>query len=836
MKLTKRFLIVPVVVALFSYLFYSAYRDVSDRTLNEFNVQQFTLAKQASRGIESFFIYYQRELSFLSKLPYVSELNNQGKALLADFFNSHSDQIEAISLVDTKGVLRYTYPVNISAIGKNISNQSHVKTVIETHQPIVSDVFTSVQEFRTIAYHVPIIIDKVYKGSIAILIPIDKLGKRFVENIRTGETGYGWMISKDGIELYNPSDNETGKSVKEVYKNSPSLLKLIDETLIKTEGTDDFLTASIKNGEIKYSKTLGVFYRISLGNTFWTILIFTPEKEVFAKLTSFRNRLYILISLIIIVMVTYFYLSFKASNILKEEKKRRAIEKTLSESEKRFRVMFELSPAGIILIDPHGTIIEVNSSFCTNLGYFREEVIGKNIRLFAAPDKDGEIENSISQILSGNTMIHEVSNTRKDGSLCVVALYETMIILPDGKPGILSVSNDVTDRKRIQGELIEAKEKAEESDRLKSTFLANMSHELRTPLNAIIGFSGLILESGHDRNTITYSQIISKSGFHLLSLVEDLFDTTIIETGQIKINYENADIISLLKEVKDIIQGERLIEDKTSVELVLNTKEVRDPLYLVTDSRKLKQVLINLLRNALKFTEKGYIEFGITEIKDAENKYFQFYVKDTGIGIDKKNHEAIFNIFRQIDDTHTRKFGGMGLGLSLAKKTIEVLGGKIWVESEPNKGSTFFFTLPVQSDKIKKDNKSEDKAITMGKNYSGKTILIAEDEQSNFDFLKILLTRMNIKVLWAKDGLEAVHLCETDPSINLVLMDIKMPRLNGYDATKLIKIKRPDLPVIAQTAYAMISDQQEAEKSGCDAYLSKPIKINQITEILEQYL
>jgi signal transduction histidine kinase/CheY-like chemotaxis protein len=433
-------------------------------------------------------------------------------------------------------------------------------------------------------------------------------------------------------------------------------------------------------------------------------------------------------------------------------------------------------------------------------------------------------------------MIHEVSNTRKDGSLCVVELYETMIILPDGKPGILSVANDITDRNKVQGELIQAKEKAEESDRLKSAFLTNMSHELRTPLNAIIGFSGLILESGPDKNTIPYSQIISKSGFHLLSLVEDLFDTTIIETGQIKINSENTDIILLLKEVKDIIQGERHVEDKTSVDLVLNTKEVSDPLFLVTDSRKLKQVLINLLRNALKFTEKGYIEFGITEIMDAENSHLQFYVKDTGIGIDKKNHEAIFNLFRQIDDTHTRKFGGMGLGLSLAKKTIEVLGGKIWVESEPDKGSTFYFTLPFQTDKNTKVNNSEDKAITMGKNYSGKTILIAEDEQSNFDFLKILLTRMDIKVLWAKDGLEAVHLCETDPSINLVLMDIKMPHMNGYDATKLIKIKRPDLPVIAQTAYAMMSDQQEAEQSGCDAYLSKPIKINQITEILGQYL
>ena len=215
-------------------------------------------------------------------------------------------------------------------------------------------------------------------------------------------------------------------------------------------------------------------------------------------------------------------------------------------------------------------------------------------------------------------MIHEVSNLRKDGSLCVVALYETMIILPDGKPGILSVSNDITDRRRVQLELINAKEKAEESDRLKSAFLANMSHELRTPLNAIIGFSGLIIDSGPNQNTIPYCQIISKSGFHLLSLVEDLFDTTIIESGQIKINYENADLISLLKEVKDIIQGERLMDDETSVELVLNTEEVSNPLYLVTDSRKLKQVLINLLRNALKFTEKGYVEFGITEIKDDE--------------------------------------------------------------------------------------------------------------------------------------------------------------------------------------------------------------------------
>ena len=836
MKLTKRFLFVPVVLAIFAYLFYSAYKDVKDKALNDFNYQQFALANQASLGIESFFNYYQSELSGLSKISFISELNDIGKTLLTEFYLNHSDQIEAITVVDANGILKFTFPYNKSVIGQDISNQKHVKAVIETHKPTISDVFISVQGVRAIAYHIPIISGNVYKGSLAILIPINKLGERYIKTIKTGKNGHGLMINENGIELFDPIPGHTGKSIKETYNQNKSVLDLFNKSLIENKGTAICYIKDSADVHDKTTKSFAAYFRISLDNTFWTILILTPEKEVFATLVSFRNRLMILFSLVMIIIGTYFYFALKASNILTEETKRRAIEETLRESERRFRVMFELSPVGIILIDPQGTIIEVNSSFCGNLGYSREEVISKNIQIYAAPDKDGEIENNISQILAGKTMIHEVSNIRKDGSLCVVELYETMIILHDGKPGILSVSNDITDRRRVQQELIDAKEKAEESDRLKSAFLANMSHELRTPLNAIIGFSGLIIDSGPNQNTIQYCQIISKSGFHLLSLVEDLFDTTIIESGQIKINYEHADIISLLKEVKDIIQGERLMDDETSVELVLNTEEVGDPLYLVTDSRKLKQVLINLLRNALKFTEKGYVEFGITEIKDADNNYFQFYVKDTGIGIDKKNHEAIFNIFRQVDDTHTRKFGGMGLGLSLAKKTIEILGGKIWVESEPSKGSTFYFTLPVQEDKSKIDINSEDKTNTMGKNFSGKTILIAEDEQSNFDFLKILLTRMNINVLWAKDGIEAVQLCETDPSIDLVLMDIKMPRLNGYDATKLIKIKRPDLPVIAQTAYAMISDQQEAENSGCDAYLSKPIRINQITEILDQYL
>lgn len=953
MRLPKRFLILPIVLAVFSYLFYNAYKEVRVRTQLDFNNEQYTLARQASRGIESFFIYYQRELQLLCDIPEIINLNDKGKDLLTNFYKHHSDQIEAITYVDSKGILQYTFPLNNGAIGRDISMQPHISAVIQTKKPVISEVFTSVQGFRTIAYHVPIVIDNKFEGSIAILIPLDALGKRFVENIKSGSTGYGWMISKEGIELYNPSNFKAGQPVNEIFDARNEILSVIEKSRKENFGSEVCMTGPAGR-QIPMHIT---YYRVALDNTYWTILISTPEEEIYAPLTSFRNRLYFISALILLFSLIYSYLSYKASNILIEEKKRKAVEKTLLDAERRFRAMFELSPAGIILIDIGGTIIEVNSSFCKTIGYSRKEVIGRNIRLFASPADDAEIEDNIASILDGKTMTHEVTNIRKDGTVCCVALYETRITLPDGTPGILSVSNDITEKKKeqermltlsramesisecvsitdyknrvifvnkafcktyqydeseligkdislirvnnydaalaskileetinggwsgelinvrkdgtefpielstslikdengeavaligiatditerrkVQDELINAKEKAEESDKLKSAFLANISHELRTPLNAIIGFSDFMVESGPDMNTVAYSQVILNSGRHLLGLVEDVFDIAMIETGQVKVTFEKTDITELLKEVRDIIHGERMSEDKTKVEVILRLLDTEKNKFLVTDGRKLRQVLLNLLRNALKFTDAGYIEYGYDFVNDSDRRHFSFYVKDTGIGIDKKHHETIFNVFRQVDDTHTRKFGGMGIGLSIAKKTIELLGGRIWVESEHGKGSTFYFTLPVRSEENFSILKQDEKYLNMEKDYSGKTVLVAEDEQSNFDFLKILLNRMNIKVLWAKDGLEAVQHCENDPSINLVLMDIKMPNLNGYEATKRIKTMRPGLPVIAQTAYAMISDKLEADRAGCDGYLAKPIKIYQIAEVLEAHL
>jgi PAS domain S-box-containing protein len=836
MKLSKLFLFVPVLLAIFAYLFYSEYKEVKDKTLNEFNYQQYAIANQASVGIESFFNYYETELTGLSKISFISELNDLGRNLLTDFYEHHSDQIEAITVVDAKGIIKFTFPYVKNIIGQDISYQKHVSQVIETRKPTVSDSFISVQGYRAIAFHVPIISGNEYKGSLAILIPVYKLGNKFINPIKTGKTGYGLMISKTGIELFDPVPGHAGKSIKETYKNDQSVLDLFDKTLKEKEGTTICYIKDTTDVHEETIKSFASYLRVSLGNTFWTILIFTPEREVFATLTSFRNRLVILFSLIIIVMAIYFYLTLKASSILKEEKERKALELILRESEKRFRIMFELSPAGIILIDEKGTIIEVNNSFCETLGYSRKELLSNNVKIFSPPSKEAEIEKNITKILTGKTLKHEVTNIKKDGTTCEIALYETMIILPDSKPGILSVSNDITERERVHHELISAKEKAEESERLKSAFLANMSHELRTPLNAIIGFSSLMIDAGLDNETISNLNIILNSGQHLLSLVEEILDDSMIETGQIKIKYEKTDINSILYDVKNIIQGEKLKENKTEIELILNINpEISDNL-IFTDCRKLKQVLINLLKNSLKFTDEGYIEFGYTEIEKADSNYLKFYVKDTGIGIDKKYHNVIFNIFRQIDDTRTRKYGGTGIGLSIAKKIVEMLGGEIWVESELGKGSVFYFTVPLLAPISKQEAKPSKTANLAENNFSGKTILIAEDEVSNFEFLRILLTKMNFRVLWAKDGMDVINQCKNDLSIDLVLMDIKMPQLDGYDAAKKIKIMRPGLPIIAQTAYATKADREEALNSGCDEYLSKPLQIKQLKNLLNKYL
>lgn len=401
--------------------------------------------------------------------------------------------------------------------------------------------------------------------------------------------------------------------------------------------------------------------------------------------------------------------------------------------------------------------------------------------------------------------------------------------------GIVDQASVALYRRELENQLLAAKDKAEESDRLKSAFLANMSHEIRTPMNAIIGFSQLLgLSNLPIEKRKQYIEIINSKGNVLVKLINDIIDASKVEAGQLTVVFAPCNINKILRNLLRFYKKERVFQKREALEISLVIPEGKQNLELVTDEGRFEQVFTNLISNALKYTERGSIEFGYT----TENDVITFFVKDTGVGIDPQMQTLIFERFRQVDDSKSKKFGGTGLGLSISKGIVNLLGGKIWVESVMGAGTTFYFTLPYRI--LPTEDISKEIQVIEGQehipDWRNKVILIAEDEEVNYIFLDELLSSTGATLLWARDGAQAVELVNTIKKIDLVLMDIKMPVMNGYAATLEIRQINPKVPVVAQTAYAFSEDRQKAEAAGCNNFITKPINYKELMEILEKYL
>lgn len=382
-------------------------------------------------------------------------------------------------------------------------------------------------------------------------------------------------------------------------------------------------------------------------------------------------------------------------------------------------------------------------------------------------------------------------------------------------------------RKYTEEALLEAKEKAEASDKLKTAFLNNISHELRTPLNGILGFAEFIVQEEltvEDKQE--YLEILNENSERLLSTVTNYMDTSLIASGNMEVKHTQFNVNQLVLSLDEKYQPHC---SKKNIELQLQLPPNTDSFTISSDHELIRKILILLLDNAVKFTSRGSISFGY------ENKpgVIEFFVKDTGIGIAKEARQRIFERFIQGEVSNTRGYEGSGLGLSLAKGMVELLGGDIQVKSVVDKGSTFFFTIPVEDGLTDIPTKSSTVKRSEKKNP---TILIAEDDHYNYLYLETVLRTASVRILHAINGVEAIDLCTRYPEISLVLMDIKMPVMNGLEATKRIKATRSDLPIIAVTAYALSSDESLALRSGCDDYLSKPITKEQLFEKINKYI
>ena len=381
--------------------------------------------------------------------------------------------------------------------------------------------------------------------------------------------------------------------------------------------------------------------------------------------------------------------------------------------------------------------------------------------------------------------------------------------------------------KKTINELKNAKEKAEESDRLKSTFLANMSHEIRTPLNGILGFAELLEVS--DKTSEKYDKyisIIKKSGERMLNLMNDLIDISKIEAGIVEIFKKEFNLQALMEEIFEFFRPEA--EEKG---LIFDLKVPLKELYLISDPYKIGQILNNFIKNAINYTDEGEISFGYRE----KENVVEFFIKDTGVGIKPEFYGHIFERFRQGEAVINKLYEGAGLGLSISKSFIEMLGGVVWLESKVDKGTTFYFTIPLVKAKSEAQRPTkENKVIRLER--KGLKVLVVEDDETNAEYLLQLLLNRKADVYVAVSAKEALDILSIHPDIELVLMDIKMPEMNGYEASKIVKEKYPSVLIIAQTAYAMEEEKAKLEEKNFDGYIAKPISINKLITLINSIL
>ncbi len=367
-------------------------------------------------------------------------------------------------------------------------------------------------------------------------------------------------------------------------------------------------------------------------------------------------------------------------------------------------------------------------------------------------------------------------------------------------------------------ELIEAKLKAEESDRLKSSFLANLSHEIRTPMNAINGFTDLLINTKvEDEERLEYLKVIEKSGKNLVLIIDDLIEISKIESHQVTPNLTSLNLETCITELYETIKITIPKSKAIEFRVIDNLHAVKQN--IIADEVKLKQVLVNLVNNAIKFTDKGHVAFGY-EV-DEQNARIVFKIQDTGIGIDKDKHQYVFDRFKRVDSELSVKAGGLGLGLAISKAYVEMMGGTITLESKVNVGSTFSFSIPLEYDQTERITKKSSIITIDSKGNEVKTVLIAEDDIFNFMLFQKMIEPYNYNIIRAENGQEAVDICSTNPSIDLVFMDIKMPILNGFEALEKIKVIRPELLVIAQTAYSSPEDEARIYNAGFYGYITK---------------
>jgi len=513
-----------------------------------------------------------------------------------------------------------------------------------------------------------------------------------------------------------------------------------------------------------------------------------------------------------------------------------AISREYSYSEMFYRMLVQSADDGISFYDRDWNLKYANAAFYSMIGLDKEQYDKSSTGDLIHPE-DIEYEKNRTDALQTNGVFEtELRLKHKDGHYVNLSTRSVTVKNENNEIiGALTISRDITSLKKVHEDLIKAKVEAEASNRLKSSFLANISHEIRTPLNSVVGFANLLLA-----NDITneikeeYIEHINHNSEKLLQIIGDIIDLSRLESSQIEITYEEASVNSIVNEIVDDARKIIKRNEKSIIINVMNMLEENGDL-IFTDRVWLKRVLNHLMDNAVKFTLEGSVRLSYA----LENDSLVFRIKDTGIGINKENLDHIFEEFRQEIDGHHRPFEGLGVGLTLAKEVIERMGGKIFVQSEKGVGSEFSFSIPYRpaGGSIRLKSKiTSNEPVSIQANWSNKICLLVDDNKDVLLYLNRVLSDTGIKTLTARSGTEALEIVKNTPIIDVVLLDMQMPEMNGIEATKEIRKIRKDIPIIAQTAFIFEDDKDIILEAGCDACLIKPIRKDHLLTVMSSFL
>lgn len=521
-------------------------------------------------------------------------------------------------------------------------------------------------------------------------------------------------------------------------------------------------------------------------------------------------------------------------NQIETEKALVEAQKALKDNEEKYRLITENSNALISEMNHNGDILYVNTKFITDLGYTLNELNDKNIFRDKIILKDDNVINLYKNLyIDLIPFRYELQIKNVDGVynwyLCNASAFKT----ESGKLKIVNILHNITETKQNEEELKKAKEEAIKANETKTQFLANMSHEIRTPLNGILGIASLLAKTELNEKQKNYVDMIKTSGSILLNLINDILDISKIEAGKYVVKNE----VFSLKELIELLNIEMsTLADSKNLKLLYDVdKEIPD--LLIGDYLAINQILVNLVGNSIKFTERGDISIVVKKSNINEDDItLRFVIKDQGIGISEENTTKVFDRFKQVDDGLTKKNIGTGLGLSIVKQLVDVLDGTIWLESEIERGSTFTVELPfkIAKDKLK-DDSSFKLIINSNVEKINKTILIVEDNVINTLFLKDLLEGEGYRIDIANNGVKGVEKA-SKTTYDLIFMDIQMPEMDGLTATKILRENGIKTPIIALTAYSMKEDRERCISSGANDYISKPISESEVFEKLDKYL